>query len=141
MVNDIVEDLLPLTEQHYHVTADPGRRAIVGLSMGGGHAIMGGMLHPDQFGWVGAFSAAAPEGELSSTHPKLIQGVEDANRKRKLFWIACGVNDFLIERNREFNDQLNVHGVRHTYVETKGAHNWNVWRDYLPTFLKQLFRE
>lgn len=141
MVKDIVEDLLPLTEQLFHVTADPERRAIVGLSMGGGHAIVGGMLHPDRFGWVGAFSAAVPEGELSTAHPQLVQNVEDANRQRKLFWIACGVDDFLIERNREFNDQLNLHGVPHTYVETQGAHHWSVWRDYLPTFLQQLFRE
>jgi enterochelin esterase-like enzyme len=140
MVDDVVNDLLPLIEQHYNVTSEAGQRAIVGLSMGGGHSIMGGMLHPDKFAWVGAFSAATPQGELSETHPKLIEDPEGANQKRKLFWIACGTDDFLIGRNREFNDRLNEHGVRHTYVETKGSHNWNVWRDYLPTFLQQLFR-
>ena len=51
------------------------------------------------------------------------------------------MDDFLIERNRHFSDQLNQHGIRHTYVETDGAHNWNVWRDYLPTFLEMLFRD
>ena len=116
-------------------------RAIAGLSMGGLHSLTIGLNELDTFAWVGAFSAAAPEGELSTEHSELIQNVKDADSKRQLFWIACGIDDFLIERNREFNDQLNLHGVRHTYVETKGAHNWNVWRDYLPEFLEQLFRE
>jgi len=141
MVDDVVNDLLPLIEQHYNVTSDAGQRAIVGLSMGGGHSIMGGMLHPDKFAWVGAFSAATPQGELPMKHARLLEDVEGANQARKLFWIACGTDDFLIARNRDFNDQLNEHGVRHTYVETKGSHNWNVWRDYLPKFLQLVFRD
>lgn len=140
MSRDLVHDLLPLVEQHYNVTKDNQQRAVVGLSMGGGHSIRIGMLHPDKFAWVGAFSAAAPEGELTESHAALLEKAEVGIEQRKLFWIACGSDDFLIERNRNFNEQLNEHGIKHTYVETVGAHDWNVWRDYLPRFLQQLYR-
>ncbi|MFK8111185.1 MAG: alpha/beta hydrolase [Rubripirellula sp.] len=140
MTDDIVSDLLPLVEQHYNVTDKASRRAIVGLSMGGGHSIMGGMLHPDQFSWVGAFSAAAPQGDLIKNHPDLLENIQANNQTRKLFWIACGNKDFLLDRNRGFVKRLNEHRITNTYVETEGAHNWEVWRDYLPKFLQMLFR-
>lgn len=140
MTNDIVNDLLPLVEHHYNVTKNAQKRAIVGLSMGGGHSIMGGMLHPDQFTYVGAFSASAPHGDLVKNYPQLIQGAEANNATRKLFWIACGKKDFLMDRNREFVEQLALHGINHTFVETEGAHGWSVWRDYLPKFLQLVFR-
>lgn len=141
MTDDIVSDLLPLVEQHYHVANDAQSRAIVGLSMGGGHAIMGGMLHPDKFSWVGAFSAATPQGDLTKSDPRLLENIEANNASRQLFWIACGRNDFLLDRNRKFVQQLKQHDIQHTYVETDGAHSWEVWRDYLPKFLQMLWRE
>jgi enterochelin esterase-like enzyme len=141
MVRDVVDDLLPLVDRKYHVTDEAARRAIVGLSMGGGHAIRGGMLHPDKFAWVGAFSASTPEGELAKQHPELLDDVAGGAASRKLFWIACGTSDSLIDRNRQFNEQLNQHRIRHTYVETDGGHDWILWRDYLPRFLQLLFRD
>ena len=141
MTADIVNDLLPLLTQQYNVTQQPGERAVVGLSMGGGHAIHAGMAHPDVFQWVGAFSAAAPEGNLKQRHPELAAGVaSDASDNRKLFWIACGVDDFLLQRNRQFDAELDRLDIPHDYVETQGGHSWPVWRDYLPKFLEQLFQ-
>lgn len=140
MIEDVASDLLPTVHSHYHVTGDADRRAIAGLSMGGGQSIMIGMSRPDLFSWVGAFSAAAPKGNLSEEHPDLVTDVKKTNEARKLFWIACGNKDFLLKRNHEFRDQLIESGVRHTYIETKGAHSWDVWRDYLPTFLQLSFR-
>ncbi len=139
MVKDIVNDLLPLVEKFYHVTGDADQRAVVGLSMGGGQAIEAGMLHPETFSWVGAFSAATPQGDLQKEHPELLAQDAAAKNSRKLFWIACGVDDFLVERNRKFDILLNDLGISHTYVETEGAHSWEVWRVYLPDFLEQLF--
>jgi enterochelin esterase-like enzyme len=140
MVRDVVNDLLPFVEHNYNVTSDQQQRAVVGLSMGGGHSIRIGMLHPEKFSWVGALSASTPQGDLADSQPALIENVESGIRGRKLFWIACGTDDFLIERNRGFNEQLNQHGIKHTYVETQGSHNWNVWRDYLPQFLQLVYQ-
>ena len=141
MTADIVNDLLPLLTQHYNITQQPAERAVVGLSMGGGQAIHAGLSHPELFEWVGAFSAAAPEGTLKEQHPQLAQGtLSDANDNRKLLWIACGVDDSLLERNRKFVGELVRLAIPYQYEETQGGHSWPVWRDYLPKFLGQLFQ-
>lgn len=140
MAADVINDLLPLLTQHYNVTQKSNERAIVGLSMGGGQAIHTGLSHPEVFEWVGAFSAAAPQGNLQQ-HPALTHGTaSDANKMRKLLWIACGIDDSLVERNRKFVAELNRLAIPHKYEETRGGHNWPVWRDYLPKFLRQLFQ-
>ena len=141
MTADMVDDLLPLLTQHYNVTQTSAERAVVGLSMGGGQAIHAGLSHPELFEWVGAFSAAAPQGTLKEDHPELAQGTRsDANDKRKLLWVACGVDDSLLERNRKFVGELARLAIPYQYEETQGGHSWPVWRHYLPQFLEQLFR-
>ena len=140
MTADMVNDLLPFLNRNYHVTTQASQRAVVGLSMGGGHAIHAGMSHPETFDWVGAFSAATPQGNLNTEHPELAAGNKtEASGNRKLFWIACGVDDFLLQRNRQFDAELKRLEILHTYLETEGDHSWQVWRNYLPQFLEQLF--
>jgi enterochelin esterase family protein len=136
MVRDIDEALLPWVGQHYHVASDPSGRAIAGLSMGGGHSIRTALATND-FAYVGAFSAAAPEDEALN---ELATNLGQFKQLARRFWIACGKDDFLLERNRAFVERLQAAGVPHTSVETAGAHNWDVWRDYLPRFLPQLFQ-
>ncbi len=119
MTNDMINDLLPLLTQNYNVTQKPAERAIVGLSMGGGQAIHAGLSHPEVFEWVGAFSAAAPEGTLKEHHPELARGtLSNANKHRKLLWIACGVDDSLLERNRNFVGELASLAITYQYEET-----------------------
>jgi enterochelin esterase family protein len=137
MLDDVTTVLMPLIEQNYATGDTPDRRAIVGLSMGGGQSLGIGLRNMDQFAWVGAFSAATPDAEsLAKEIPSLV----DAKEQLQLLWIACGKDDFLLDRNRAFTSALDAMGVRHTYLETDGAHNWSVWRDnYLPQFLQLIF--
>src|SRR5690606_1163172 len=64
MEQEVLEEILPAVEAAYRVRRDAKGRAIVGLSMGGGHALGIGLGHLDTFGWVGGFSSATPEGDL-----------------------------------------------------------------------------
>ena len=138
MVKDVAEGILPWLPHHYHVREDAMGRAVTGLSMGGGQSIAIGMTHPELFHWVGAFSASAPHGVLPDEHPQFKLSRND-NQKRRLFWIACGKDDFLLERNQHFTQQLKSLEIDHQYVETDGAHSWEVWRRYLPEFLQMIF--
>jgi enterochelin esterase-like enzyme len=133
---DLLEDVLPLVESAYRVARDPERRAIVGLSMGGGQALKTGLRHLDTFRWVGAFSAAAPQGDPSGHFPTL---KADAAAKLRLLWIGIGKDDFLLTRNEEFDAWLKEQGFPYTYTVTAGAHDWIVWRRYLAEFLPLLF--
>lgn len=52
-----VGDVVAYVDQHYRTQADQQHRAIAGLSMGGLHAMFVSMNHPNDFAYVGLFSA------------------------------------------------------------------------------------
>ena len=137
LCRELLEDILPLVERTYKVAAKPRARAFAGLSMGGHHALTVALNHHDKFGWIGAFSSAPPP---TNTVAAGLNNAEAVNRDLKLFWIACGKKDFLLQRNGEFIALLKDKGIRHEYVETEGDHSWPVWRRYLTEFAPKLFR-
>lgn len=136
-VRELVQDALPLVDATYRVAKGPELRAITGLSMGGGHSLGAGLTHLDQFGWVGAFSAAPPDADLLKP---VLDDAAGTNAKLKLLWIAIGKDDFLLERNQTFIATLKEKGIRHEYLLTEGGHSWPVWRQYLIDFTPLLFK-
>ncbi|MBT8400163.1 MAG: esterase, partial [Rhodothermia bacterium] len=140
MVRDVMEDLLPFIEKRYNVSSDGVNRAVAGLSMGGGQSIRIGLGNLDSFAWIGAFSAAAPVENLDETLGSLTKDIEQTNEDIELLWIACGRDDYLIDRNEIFRSWLDEHGIVNTYRLTDGAHTWFVWREYLAQFLQSIFR-
>jgi enterochelin esterase-like enzyme len=44
----------------------------------------------------------------------------------------CGVDDFLIDTNRELHQQLLANQTPHHYIERSGAHTWEYWENALP---------
>ena len=128
---DLLGDVLPLVEKAYRVDTRQESRAIAGLSMGGGQALSVGLNNLDLFGSIGAFSAAARD---------LTYDAATVNRKLKLFWIACGVDDGLLERSKQLDEALCEKNVRHTFIASEGAHAWRVWQRYLEQFTPLLFR-
>jgi len=136
---DLLEDVLPFAEENYRIETQPNGRAIVGLSMGGGQSLSVGISHPELFGWVGGFSSAVPD--ANTTLAKPLADAEGTNAKLKLLWIACGKDDFLIQRHHEFIALLKEKGLKHQFLETEGNHSWPVWRKYLTQFAPLLFVE
>jgi enterochelin esterase-like enzyme len=134
---DLFEDVMPFVESSYRVHRDAKRRAIVGLSMGGGQALTIGLNHTDTFAWIGGFSAAVPSKEAVA---KALDNSAETNRKVKLLWIACGEKDFLLQRNKDFIATLGSKSVRHEWTETPGDHSWPVWRGYLADITPRLFQ-
>jgi S-formylglutathione hydrolase FrmB len=47
----------------------------------------------------------------------------------------CGVDDFLIETNRQMHQLLLSNGTPHEYIERPGAHTWPYWTEALPVHL------
>jgi enterochelin esterase-like enzyme len=137
MEKDVVVNLIPLVEHGYRADPRAKKRAIVGLSMGGGQSLGIGLGHPDLFEWVGAFSAAAPEKDMDKTFAQI---VKDPSLRPHLLWIGVGREDFLLKRNQAFHEWLGQKGIVHTWVLSDGGHEWPVWRAYLPQFLELAFR-
>lgn len=132
----LLGEVLPQVESEYHVSRKRDDRAIAGLSMGGRESLALGLNHPDQFAWVGAFSAA-----LGHDDEQQFAAATRNNSARHLLWIACGTGDALITPNRKFIDWLKTKDVAATAVETPGLHTWLVWRDNLIHFTPLLFQK
>jgi enterochelin esterase family protein len=135
---ELVNEILPIIESTYRVRASADGRAIAGLSMGGGHSLHTGLRHADIFSAIGAFSAGVPSQESLT---QAFNSADNLNEKLRLFWIACGKSDTLLDRNRKLDAQLTEKGIRHTWVESEGGHAWPVWRQYLAQFAPLLFVE
>ena len=133
----LLGEVLPRVESGYLVNKDRNSRAIAGLSMGGSESLLSGLNNLDKFAWVGAFSSGGIPEEFDKDFPKLDA---KANNQLKVLWIACGVDDRLIELNRKLRSWLEAKGVHKVDVETPGAHTWMVWRRNLVTFSGLLFR-
>ena len=137
---ELVGDVMPFVESRYRVEKDRARRAVAGLSMGGGQALNAGLGRLDLFAWVGAFSAAAPDPTEDLMTQALFENPEKSNEQIELLWIAIGEDDFLLERNETYHAALEKAGIEHTYQVTKGDHSWPVWRRYLHELAPKLFR-
>ena len=135
---DMVEDVIPYVRKCYRVGTEQKKRAVAGLSMGGGQSLTIGLGNLDLFGWVGAFSSAIPKDQ---NFVKLLAETESINEKLELLWIGCGRKDFLFEANQKFIERLKADKIKHISHITEGAHEWRIWRDYLNELAPLLFKQ
>jgi enterochelin esterase-like enzyme len=133
----LLGEVLPRVESAYLASKDRNSRAIAGLSMGGSESLLTGLNNLDKFAWIGAFSSGGIPEEFDKDFPKLDA---KANEQLKVLWIACGVDDRLIELNRKLRTWLEGKGVHKVDIETPGMHTWMVWRRNLVAFSELLFR-
>ena len=131
-------EVVPEVERTYRVSRDRSSRAIAGLSMGGAESLHVGLNALNRFAWIGAFSSGGLGEDFYAVFPALDS---KANEQLRLLWISCGKEDRLIDANRKFLDWLKSKGIRHTGLETPGAHTWMVWRRNLAEFASLLFQE
>jgi len=139
-------DVVKFVEKTYRVKKDKAHRAIAGLSMGGFHSLFVSINHPDDFGYIGLFSAATDR--LQQETSDYLNVYEDRNGKidrlfskhPKLFWIGIGKTDFLYKNNASLRSYLDSKHYPYEYVETEGGHTWRNWRVYLSMFVQKLFK-
>ena len=131
-------DIVNYVDSHYRTIKKRSARAVTGLSMGGGHTFGISRLYPDVFDYYGLQSAA--------TRFKKDDAQFDAQMARlfasnpKLYWIAIGNEDFLLQMNNELRTYLDNHHYTYEYYENDGGHIWRNWRIYLTMFAQRLFR-
>jgi len=134
----LLAEVIPEVERRYRVEKNRASRAIAGLSMGGTEALLTGLNAIDRFAWIGAFSSGGLRDDFNAAFPAFDAKAGD---RLRLLWVSCGSEDFLIAPNRRLRDWLQSKSIRHTWVETPGAHTWMVWRRNLAAFAPFLFRE
>ena len=153
-------ELVQHIDSAYKTIADKQHRAITGLSMGGHGGLMLGLRHKQQFGAAGSMSGALDLSGLVTKYDigKLIgDTIQFKWRDYSVLHLAdslttkgiriifdCGVNDFLIQPNRDLHAKLNEQKVPHDYIERPGAHTWPYWTnaiEYQLLFFRKFFDE
>ena len=151
-------NLIAWTEAHYRTIADKQHRAIAGLSMGGFHTMHTAALLNQAFDYVGIFSALyvphtkQPHAERNIEISALAQSDKPAYQQTEtllaqqfatppqVYWIACGVEDFLYEDNVIYRQYLDEQQYPYEYHESAGGHSWENWMDYLTIFAQKIFK-
>ena len=78
------------------------------------------------------------ETENSDRNPRwLIRQIEeDPSREFPAFYVACGLQDHLINANRSIAAALKEAGADVVYEEGEGIHDWVFWDTYIQHVLK-----
>lgn len=132
---ELLENVVPVTEERYHVSSDPADRALAGLSAGGARTVSVLKAHPGEFAWIGTFAAG-----FGGT-----AGVDAAaiNAGTELYRLYTGdITDFTygsVINSLPVLDQL---GIEYEFAGvTIGPHGWDVWQTNLIDFAPRLFHE
>ncbi len=131
-VRSLCEEIVPFIEKSFRVIAKPSSRAIAGLSMGGGHTITASNLYPQMFDYICPLSAA---GQATAEQIARLKAAGV-----KLYFLACGTEDFLYEGSVALDKTLTEQGLEHIFYQSDGGHVWSNWRLYLDAFTPLLFR-
>lgn len=156
----ITQEVIAKIDATYRTVRNRRGRVITGLSMGGHGALYLATRHPELYCAAGSMSGAldldpthwkiSPEfaeqikpgfarilGPLDATPDlyaaySVVHKVEQMKNNHLPMIIDCGVDDFLLESNRELHRRLVYARVPHTYSEMPGGHTWDYWQNALP---------
>ena len=159
----ISKEVIEKVDETYRTIRSNKGRVITGLSMGGYGALflaarhpdiycaagsMSGAMNPDMHGWkVDAGRAAGIKKEFEKklgpveSNAGLYASLSVLNMADTLkangthIIFDCGVDDFLIEPNRELHKRLMANKTPHDYSERPGTHAWEYWQNSLPYHL------
>jgi enterochelin esterase-like enzyme len=134
---ELLEVLIPAIDARYATVDDRRKRAIAGLSMGGGQALNFGLSHLDRFAWVAGFSSAP------NTRPasELLPDAELARQQLSLLYLSCGKRDGLFENSQAFHRFLKQRDIPHVWNVDEHGHDRESWADNLYHFAQRIFRE
>lgn len=135
-INSIVKDIIPYVEKNFRAIPNADSRAVAGLSMGGGHTLSVTNEYPGTFNYICPLSIGIRDNQADIDAK--FQAVKKAGYK--LYWFACGNEDFLWEMAKTMDATLTKNGLQHTFYVTPGGHTWANWRIYLNTFGQLLFK-
>jgi enterochelin esterase-like enzyme len=141
----LVKDVIPFIEKNYRVKKDADNRALAGFSMGGYQTQNISNSNPGMFKYIGVMSMGLFSSFRNSNvsydkekHMAQLKALIAA--KPKYYWIGIGKADFLYSTVTKLRSLYDEIGLKYTYRETNGAHNWNEWRLYLSELAPNFFK-
>ncbi|GAB3946769.1 alpha/beta hydrolase family protein [Spirosoma harenae] len=156
----LTKEVIDKIDNTYRTIRTNKGRVITGLSMGGYGSLYMATRHPELYCAAGSMSGAlnvdmnawklTPDaakgirGEFEKILGPFSQspdgwaaysvvGMADKIKTNGLKLVFdCGVDDFLIEPNRELHRRLVFNNTPHDYAERPGGHSWDYWQNSLP---------
>jgi S-formylglutathione hydrolase FrmB len=144
----------------YRTIKDRTGRVIAGLSMGGHGAMYIASRHPDLYCAAGSMSGVmnintatwkvpadfaqlrkqnfarllgVPKDTLNPyTSYTAVGRINEIKASGLKLILDCGVDDFLIDTNRDMHQRLVTSNTPHDYIERPGGHTWEYWENALP---------
>jgi enterochelin esterase family protein len=141
--NELMKDIVPLVERSFRVLTGRENRAVAGLSMGGGQTTRVITSYPDQFGYVGIWSAGVnpqTNADFEQRNAAFLSGADKLNKQIKLLSISVGDKDFALAGSKNLAELLKKHGIQHELHISGGGHTWVNWRRYLNELAQRLFQ-
>lgn len=164
----IGKELVNMTRKMFPLSRKREDTYIAGLSMGGYGALRNGLKYSETFGCIASLSGAMvvdhiaertddvpffidsrsfarsifgdlDKAEESDKNPKwLAKKLKEEGKDIPRIYLTCGLQDSLLEANREMRDFLKEQGADVTYVEGEGAHEWDFWNRSIKDVLEWL---
>jgi enterochelin esterase-like enzyme len=142
----LVKDVMPYIESNYRVIADAEHRAITGFSMGGYQTQNITNANPTMFKYIGVMSMGLFSSFGNNPNPNYNKDQHVAQLKAliaakpRVYWIGMAKSDFLYSTATKLRSLYDEVGLKYTYRENEGTHDWNSWRLYLSEFAPLLFK-
>jgi len=152
------QEFLPAAEKKYNCGGSKGKRAIMGLSMGGGGSVVYAQRHPEMFSSAYGMSAWLDNKhrevrgtdkpgsklvitDLSVRAHSAIDFVDNAGTdtigqlKTVEWFLDCGDDDALLRLSVELHLKMKAAGIHSELRVRNGGHTWEYWHTALHTSL------
>ena len=162
----IGKELVQITRRMFPLSRRREDTFIAGLSMGGYGAIRNGLVCSETFSRIAGLSSAvhffeAPpdkpgqslmgeewvfgcmqEARLTDKNPRVaLAQLKKRGAPVPEMYLACGLQDSLLEANRSLKAHFEENGIPITYEETEGGHTWDFWNSQIRKVLDWLLLE
>lgn len=143
-----VHDVVQLVDSLYRTIPDKAHRTIAGLSVGGYQSIWISANHPDQFGYIGAFSPYM--WCLGKTNPYKRAFYSDLYGKMavqfadppKGYYLYAGEHDIMLPSTEDLHKKMNQNGFYHNFFLFPSSHDWvNGWIEEYKDLLQRVFKD
>nr|WP_294999996.1 alpha/beta hydrolase-fold protein [uncultured Methanobrevibacter sp.] len=157
------EELLEITRNIFLLSHKREDTFIAGFSMGGYGAVRNGLKYFENFSKIGMISPALITDDIvhfryddnvlrSRDYYESVFGnldeIRNSDKDPKYLidncpnipdiYMACGRDDFLFEKSRDFHDYLKSKDIEATFVEAEGEHTWEFCDKYIKEFIKTI---
>jgi enterochelin esterase-like enzyme len=131
----IVNELIPAIDKRFRTLADPGHRAIGGISRGGVWALEIAFKHPDMFDAVGGHSPALAVNRATNDYDPMVLAKSEPIDQLRIF-LDAGDRDWTRTETQALSKLLAERYIPHTFTIGKGDHDYPYWATQVEAYLR-----